>query len=82
MFNWFFTASAKAIDDADNFVIGFLVVLFLLVLLVVFAGIGFWLFTWAVATLFHYTIDFTWINYWAFFVLSLLFGRGSSSSSK
>jgi hypothetical protein len=80
MLNWFVTQVSKTIDENDAVVACFVIIL-LLALFVGVAALGFWLFTWAVATLFHFTIDFTFINWVAFVVLSWSF-KGSSSSSK
>jgi hypothetical protein len=80
MFNWFTSAAGRALKDTEGPALVIAIIL-VIALAIGLAALGFWLFTWAVATLFHFTIDFTFINWCAFVVLTWSFGRGGTSSS-
>jgi hypothetical protein len=80
-YNYVTSRGAKALEDAGTGCAAVLIILLVIALVAGFAALGFWLFIWAVGTLFHVTIAWTWANFWAYFVLSWIFGRGSSSSS-
>jgi hypothetical protein len=79
-YNYVTSRGKAALDDTTSAIGAIVIILFVVAVIAGLAALGFWLFTWAVATLFAYHIAFTWINFWAYFVLSWIFGRGSSSS--
>jgi uncharacterized protein involved in cysteine biosynthesis len=80
-YNYITSRGYEAMEDAGNCFGVFLVILVVIALVVGIAALFFWLFTWAIATLFAYHIAYTWINFCAYFVLSWIFGGKSSSSS-
>jgi magnesium-transporting ATPase (P-type) len=80
MYNKIYKSTSKALDGVSGFD-AFLVILLVIAMIIGLCYLGFWLFIWAVATLFHFTIEMTFINWLAFMVLVLTFKGGGSSSN-